>query len=286
MILRATGWGVVLYGIVLGASTLRAQTPAPANEPLIVDVHASPYRRSIIFHTNISPQRFDMRHATIFDMIEFAYGLGEQDDDRENAAIVGGPSWIDFDRFDVIAKMPSLKPASPAENANERFRPVLKHVLAERFHLVYHTEDRPLPGFIVTVAKEGPKLTEAKASDATGICQGAEDKVNPALYTISCTSETMGQFISTLDQDFPHPIMDRTGLTKPYDFTLRLTLGPDVHTRDDRARVYTDAMGKQLGLVVTRADIPQPRRRRRQGGPHTDSHSAGDREAASSASGS
>ena len=75
---------------------------------------------------------------------------------------------------------------------------------------------------------------------------------------ITCTSETMAQFIAACDQDFPHPIVDRTGLTKPYDFTLKLSLGPDVHTRDDRARVFTDAFAKQLGLVVTPGDVPQP----------------------------
>jgi len=260
---------------VFGASTLLAQSPAsmklvpPASSgPLIVDVHSSPYRRSIVFHTNISPQRYDMRHATVFEMIQFAYALGEQDDDRENAAIVGGPSWIDFDRFDIAAKIDSLRPpsqnAGPADPANrqadpdDQFRPILKRVLAERFHLKFHTADRPQPGFIVTVAKEGPKLTEAKDPNATGSCQDAQDKENPEQHTLTCTSETMGQFIAARNQDFSHPIFDRTGLTKPYDFTLKLALGPDVHTRDDRARVFTDAFIKQLGLVVTRGDVPQP----------------------------
>ena len=156
------------------ASILLAQRPVPAKdpaqptptEPLIVDVHPSPYRPKIVYKTNISNQRFDMRNATIFDMIEFAYGLGEQDDDRENAAIVGGPTWIDFDRFEVSAKIPSLKPptylggptdpANPVENPDDQMRPVVRRVLAERFHLKYHTENRPLPGYVVTVAKEGP----------------------------------------------------------------------------------------------------------------------------------
>jgi uncharacterized protein (TIGR03435 family) len=258
------------------ASVLLAQRPVPAKEPaqpalaepLIVDVHSAPYRPKIVYKTNIGNQRFDMRNATIFDMIEFAYGLGEQDDDRENAAIVGGPAWIDFDRFDVSAMIPSLKPpnwhtgptdpANPPANPNDQMRPVLKRVLAERFHLKYHTENRPLPGFLVTVAKDGPKLTDAKTPTDASECHGAQDKSNPAQYTITCTSETMAQFIAARDQDFPHPIVDRTGLTKPYDFTLKLVLGPDVRTRDDRARVYTEAFSKQLGLAVVRGDVPQP----------------------------
>ena len=153
------------YLIVLGASIVPAQTAVPTKEPestgpLIVDVHASPYRRSIVYRTNISPQRFDMRHATIFDMIEFAYALGEQDDDRENAAIVGGPTWIDFDRFDVTARIPSLKPstfnagsanpASRSDDPNDQVRPVLQCFLPNhirhraRAHANRHVDVRRL----------------------------------------------------------------------------------------------------------------------------------------------
>src|SRR5580692_8281973 len=164
---------IALALLLAPASILLAQTSVPAKdqappasaEPLIVDAHAAPYRPKIVYKTNISNQRFDMRNATIFDMIEFAYRLGEQDDDRENAAIVGGPTWIDFDRFDISAMIPSLKPpalragpadtANPPENPTDQMRPVMRRVLAERFHLKYHTEDRPLPGFLVTVAKDG-----------------------------------------------------------------------------------------------------------------------------------
>jgi uncharacterized protein (TIGR03435 family) len=144
------------------------------------------------------------------------------------------------------------------ENPNDLFRPVLKRVLAERFHLEHHWEDRPLPGFIVNIAKDGPKLAEAKDPDAEGNCQNEWDKVNPAQYTFVCTSETMAQFIAARDQDFPRTIIDRTGLKKKYDFTLKLTLGPDIHTRDDRARVFADAFARQLGLVIARGGIPQP----------------------------
>ena len=136
--------------LIPSASMLLAQTPAPAKdpappastEPPIVDVHPSPYRAVIWYRTNIGNQRFDMRDASILDLISLAY-------DRENGAILDGPAWIDFDRFDVIAKISSLKaqppnsnPAAPqnSDNPYDKIRPVLKQVLAERFHLTYHTE--------------------------------------------------------------------------------------------------------------------------------------------------
>jgi uncharacterized protein (TIGR03435 family) len=249
---------------LLASSTflLFAQTPAPAppasTEPLIVDVRPSPYRAVIWYRTNIGNQRFDMRDASILDMISFAY-------DRENGAILGGPNWIDFDRFDVVAKISSLKaqppnanPAAPqtADNPNDKIRPVLKQVLTERFHLTYHTEDRPLPGYIVTVAKEGAKLAEAKDPTAAGDCPVAEDKATPGQYVITCTSEPLEQFLK-LFGILPHPAIDHTGLKKSYDFTLKLAFG-QLKTDDDYVRVYTEALKQQMGLVVAPGEVAQP----------------------------
>ena len=252
--------------LVPSASMLLAQTPAPARdpapppstEPPIVDVHPSPYRAVIWYRTNIGNQRFDMRDASILDMISLAY-------DRENGAILDGPAWIDFDRFDVIAKISSLKaqrpdsnPAAPqnADNPYDKIRPVLKQVLAERFHLTYHTEDRPLPGYIVTVAKDGAKLADAKDPTAAGDYQVAEDKATPGLYVVTFTSETMEKFLK-LFGILPHPAVDHTGLKKAYDFTLKLAFG-QLKTQDDYVRVYTEALKQQLGLVATPGDVTQP----------------------------
>jgi uncharacterized protein (TIGR03435 family) len=259
------------------ASMLLAQTPVPAKDqaapgsagPLIVDVHPSPYLstnfyayRSTFYYNNINigDGRFDMRDATLLDLISLAY-------DREGDAILGGPSWIGFNRFDVSAMVPSLKPATlgrgPADPANppanpyDRIRPALKRVLAERFHLTYHMEDRPLPGYVVTLAKDGAKLAEAKAPDAPNNCLGAQDKSNPAQYSVTCTSETIAQFLSMYGGLFPHPVIDRTGLKKSYDFTFKLAFGQQ-RTQEEYIRVWTDAFKQQLGLVFTPGDVSQP----------------------------
>jgi len=212
----------------------------------------------IWYRTNIGNQRFDMRDASILDLISLAY-------DRETGAVLGGPTWIGFDRFDVIAKISSLKaqppnsnPAAPqtSENPYDKIRPVLKQVLTERFHLTYHTEDRSLPGYIVTVAKEGAKLADAKDPTAAADCPVAEDKATPGVYVITCTSQTMEQFLK-LFGIFPHPAVDHTGLKKSYDFTLKLAFA-QLQNQDDYVRVYTEALKQQLGLVAAPGDVAQP----------------------------
>jgi uncharacterized protein (TIGR03435 family) len=257
---------VVLLGSA--ASVLLAQAPASTkdqagpNEPLIVDVHASLYRSTIYSRTNLGMQRLDMRDATILDLITSAYRL-------EDKAVVGGPPWIDFDRFDVAARIDSLKPpsqntgptdpgTSSANSYDQVVRPFLKQVLKDRFHLVYHAEDRPQPGYVVTVAKGGAKLTEAQDPTAPAHCQGAQDKANPGQYTLTCTSQTVAQFLSLYGREFlPHPAIDRTGLTKLYDFTFKFD-GSQGRTQDDFVRLFVDVFNKQLGLVATPGDVPQP----------------------------
>ena len=252
--------------LLLGSAMAFAQTPIPAKdqtpastEPLIVDAHPSPYRAVIYYRTNIGDERFDMRDATLLDMISMAYN-------RENQAVLGGPTWIDFDRFDVAAKISSLKaspptagPASPpsAQNPYDKVRPVLARILTERFHLAYHTADRPLPGYVITVGKDGAKLADAKDPTAPGDCNVNQDKSTPGLYIVTCTSETIAQFLSSYGGIFPHPAIDHTDLKKPYDFTLKLALG-QVRTQDDQTHVFSDALKQQLGLVATPGDVSQP----------------------------
>jgi uncharacterized protein (TIGR03435 family) len=246
---------------------LLAQTPAPAKDvptpatgPLIVDVHASPYRAKVYYSMNLGHQRFDMRDASIMDLITFAY-------DREDDAVLGGPTWIDWDRFDVVAGMPSLKPPrfnpdpasapGPPPNPYDPVKPIIQRTLEERFHLKYHTEQRPLPGYIMTVAKSGVKLAEAKDPTAPPACKPAQDKATPGQVTLNCTSQTITQFLTFFGGVYPHRVIDRTGLTKSYDFTLRFDYS-SLRTRDDYIRLYTDAFEKQLGLTVVPGDVPQP----------------------------
>jgi len=56
---------------------------------------------------------------------------------------------------------------------------------------------------------------------------------------------------------FRHPLLDRTGLTKPYDFTLRFS-SEQLSTRQDSINAYVEELNKQLGIAMTLGDVPQP----------------------------
>jgi uncharacterized protein (TIGR03435 family) len=254
-----------LFG--LSASLLSAQTPPAAKDaappadtgPLIVDVHVSPYRAKAYYSQNLGHQRFDMRDATILDLIDEAY-------ERRDETVLGGPTWIGFDRFDVAGRIDSLEPpkfSAPSadggitqKDPRDAIRPFLKRVLEERFHLKYHTEDRPLPGYIMTVAKDGMKAPEAKDPTAPPNCRGEEDKTVPGAEIITCTSQTTAELVKSLGGVYPHQLVDRTGLTKSYDISFHANFS-NIHTEEEYTRIFTDAF-RQLGLIVTPGNVPQP----------------------------
>ncbi|HWH59894.1 MAG TPA: TIGR03435 family protein [Terriglobales bacterium] len=267
---------LAVFLVALSTFTLPAQTttsskgqaPAGSVEPLIVDVHPAPYHAGFYHDSNISDQRYDLRNATMLDMIAIAY-----DRKRDDATIVGGPTWLELDRFNLAAKIDSLKApkatatsnpnpnaanaANNAPNPYDAIRPMMKAMLTQRFHLKFHTEERPLPGYVITIAKSGVRLTETKLPSDSPNCRGIQDKDTPGVYGISCTSMTMAQFVDNYGGIYTHKVVDKTGLTKSYDFTFRLKAG-DIRTREEYVRVYTDAFRNQLGLQITEANVPQP----------------------------
>jgi uncharacterized protein (TIGR03435 family) len=87
-------------------------------------------------------ERYDLRKATMLDLIRIAW---EVDPD----AIVGGPNWLELDRFDVSAKAPS-------STAPETIKLMLRALLADRFKLALHKDTPPMPAFALTMGKSKP----------------------------------------------------------------------------------------------------------------------------------
>jgi len=91
--------------------------------------------------------KYELRRATMVDLIRTAYGV-------EADKVVGGPHWLEMDRFDIIAKTPS--PTTP-----DTVKPMLQALLVERFGLVARQEIKPVPGHALTKGAGELKLKEA-----------------------------------------------------------------------------------------------------------------------------
>src|SRR5262245_47169006 len=113
----------------------------------VTDVHVSPRGSLPAMRTAVRGGRYELQNATMVDLIRTAYGI-----DAEN--VFGGPHWVEFDRFDVIAKVAANTP-------DETLKSMLQALLADRFKLAVHNETKPMPTFVLTQGKGKHKLKEA-----------------------------------------------------------------------------------------------------------------------------
>jgi len=137
-------------------------------------------------------------------LLLFAFDVA---DDR----IVGVPSWIASNRYDIEAKVkpedaPMLSKLTPEER-----HAMLIPVLVERFNLRFHHETRVLPMYALVVAKGGPRLAESKVDGKTMMMPGRVEAKG-------ATIDTLRRSLSTL---LGRSVVDKTGLTSNYDYTLQ-----------------------------------------------------------------
>ena len=129
-----TGLAAVITGAVFG------QSPAPAFD--IADVHVSPSTTNPYTYLSggaLRGGRYDLWKATMLDLIRIAWAVpGDK--------VLGGPDWLEVDRFDVSAK-------APPSTSPETIRLMLQALLLDRFRLVLHRDIRPMPAYELTLGK-------------------------------------------------------------------------------------------------------------------------------------
>jgi uncharacterized protein (TIGR03435 family) len=194
-----------------------------------------------------STRRFVAKNHALKTLIAAAYNLTPR-------AISGGPTWVDSDRYDILAESPGeVRP-----NLDEQMS-MLRRLLADRFKLTFHREPKEFSIYALTVAKNGSKLKETTFSpDASP--EGPPPLVfNVTLPVIRLPGRfaTMGELASVFQRAaLDRPVVDNTGLAGRFDFDLEFT--PD-ETQFDGAfgRIADDpanrpglfaAMQEQLGL--------------------------------------
>ena len=123
--------------------------------------------------------------------------------------IVGGPGWVASSRWDIQAKADRV--TSPRE-----VRPMLRTLLEDRFQLRSHSEERILPVYELAVDVKGSKLQRVKDSET-------EPDVRVASGSVHLTKATAATFASQLSYSVGRPVIDKTGLSGEFDFSLQWT---------------------------------------------------------------
>ncbi len=239
----------------------------------IADVHvsaASTGANQALRGGGIRAGMYQIQTATMLDLVKTAYGM---DADK----VLGGPSWLELDRYDVFAKAPA---STSADTANL----MLQSLLADRFKLVLHRDSRPLPGFALTVGKNGaPKLKKADGSGSSGckftpqytdaeftarrqaLTQAGKNPFILQTYLFTCQNMTMAAFAESM-RNMPNAnfntVADRTGLSGEWDFNFKYSSQPPIIAADaeidgENITIF-DAIDKQLGLKLEPAKVPGP----------------------------
>jgi uncharacterized protein (TIGR03435 family) len=132
--------------------------------------------------------------------------------------VVGGPSWIDTDRYDLdgLATEPS---------SIDDLHVMMQNLLADRFRLQFHHETRELPVYVLTVDKNGPKnMREQAAANASDL--RIDQEQDGLRQTWRAQFAPMAFFAWRLSQNADRPIVDQTGLDGNYAFDFEFSLEP------------------------------------------------------------
>jgi bla regulator protein blaR1 len=256
------------------AAGANAQSPTGTDTPRTFEVASIKPNNSGDWRKGMGPApggRFTATNVTFRELVPFAYGLSQA---TANIRIIGGPSWIDSDRFDVDAKGEGMP--TPQEMSA-----MLRTLLAERFKLAAHTDTRELPIYALVMAKGGggfgPKLQRSNVSEAACAARRAairrNEPVPPVLpgavpvcgtgrsrpgsvmavgYGLGWLTDTLGPFVGRV-------VLDRTGIAGLVDLNLEWTPDPIPQAQpDDPNPVRIDpngpsifsALQEQLGLKL------------------------------------
>ena len=257
---------LVVIALVSGAAIGQLSDATPKFE--LADVHPSAhatgtgltrnFMRTGFYHGG----RYEVRNASMVDLVRTAYGV---DPDK----VLGGPSWLEMNRYDVNAK-------APANATAAQLKLMLRDLLAERFKLVVHNDKKDLPTYAVRAGKK-PLLKESDgtgdagchpAPAASGQNGGGMLNMNGVQFTLGpdfmiswlCQNITMAAFAEALhnmpaDGIGNNPLVDETGIKGAFDFNLKYAL----IVRPDSGGVgIIDAVDKQLGLKLEPTKAPLP----------------------------
>lgn len=227
--MRSFTLALIFAGAALAQAPVRLEFEVATIKPAAPITGPSPGRSG---PGSADPLHVNYRSLSMKNLLMAAYDLP--------IGRITGPGWIDSDRYDVVA---SLAPGT----TKEQLAAMLQNLLADRFGLAVHRETRDMALFELTVGKSqklGPGLksyvedTNAVALAPGQMVLGKDGKpvvrpgglmfsMGPGRREVSARKQTMVNLVTFLAAEFGRPVIDRTGLTGDYDYTMEyLPEGP------------------------------------------------------------
>ncbi|HEY5056164.1 MAG TPA: TIGR03435 family protein [Acidobacteriaceae bacterium] len=176
-------------------------------------------------------------------VVEVTYHLLDQD------RIIGLPKWAESESqmYSIEARVSSEDASAFAKlSRDDQFR-MLQQVLTDRFRMKAHMESREIAAYELVIAKGGQKLKEPEPNEP------GSSSFSAASGNLKWANAPLTNLKFLLGRETGKPVIDKTGLTGKYDFTLEFAPAARAATDDTgRPSVFT-ALDEQLGLKLVSA---------------------------------
>jgi uncharacterized protein (TIGR03435 family) len=191
-------------------------------------------------------------NVTVVNLIDQAYSL-------KHYQLADGPGWLRSDRFDIEAK-------AQGDPSRAQILAMLQTLLADRFQLRVHREDREQSIYALVAAKRGPKLIEPKEDDLPPSVRISftGSPFEKKTYVLSGHKASLAMLAENLGEA-QRPVLDRTGIPGVFDFRLEFAAdeskpeyGPSLFTaiQEQLGLKLESAKGQVLTLVVDHVEKP------------------------------
>jgi uncharacterized protein (TIGR03435 family) len=193
-----------------------SQIPKPSFE--VISIKPTAPSTNFIRGGGARGDKYTMTGASLRMLLQNAYQRPSTGGPASQLQIIGGPNWIDSDRYDIQA----TANCSQGVLSREQVQLMVQSMLEDRFQLKAHMETRELPIYNLVVAKDGPKIKPSADQTPPPLQAGPPQPCGPAPdppLTPFGPLPAPGQRGGPLDPNFVPPrggmfmMMTPTGLT-------------------------------------------------------------------------
>ena len=171
---------------------------------------------------------------------------------------IGGPDWLQTQRYDIVAKL-------PPNASRDQIPEMLKGLLLQQLRMIVHTEVREDRVYALVVAKSGPRLKRSEDQSGRPLLLNAI-----ANGHLEFRFANLNGFASALSSLMGSPVVDKTGIGGYFDISLDVTMTdlagmaavlatngatPDLAPNDSSTSVFTAIQELGLKLDTQRAPI-------------------------------
>ena len=233
---------IVIRAAISGATVLAFVIGTCGQESKLIEVAYVKPSRNDTADSNLDSVRgrLTATNITVRELIRLAYGVRDYQ-------IRQAPKWVDSERFDIAVKSVSVNAKSLEDEKS-----LVRELLADRFQLTTHREEKQMPVYLLVVAKHGPLL--APHNDAGTKTRGGCGRLVGRRVTADAIA-------TILSKQVERPVLNRTDLSGEYDFQLDFTpdSGPCRAAGDSQRGSAVDPSGapsiytavqQQLGLKL------------------------------------